>query len=111
MNINEYQEEVKKTAIYPNQNSFEGLKYVALGLTEESGEIAGKIKKCIRDSNSILSTENRALLLKEGGDVLWYLSQFCVELGITLEELAQVNIDKIRDRQARNVVRGSGDTR
>jgi NTP pyrophosphatase (non-canonical NTP hydrolase) len=104
----DYQEASAKTAIYPKDKALE---YVALGLVGEAGEIANKVKKIIRDDNNVLSDEKRTELLKEAGDVLWYLSQFINELDGELGNVAQENIDKLYSRKERGVLKGSGDNR
>jgi NTP pyrophosphatase (non-canonical NTP hydrolase) len=108
MQANEYQKWSKKTAIYPKNES---LPYVILGLTNEAGEVAGKYKKCIRDDGGILTEERRNQLIDEAGDVCWYLARLAEELGTTLEDMMQKNHDKLEDRLARNVIKGSGDNR
>jgi len=111
MNFMEYQEESRKTAQYPRNL---GLPYAALGLNGESGEVAEKVKKLIRDrgfTGGILPADVRADIIRELGDVLWYLSAMCEEVGTTLEEVAKVNIVKLASRQNRNAIKGSGDNR
>ena len=109
MDFNEYQIESKKTALYPEF----GARYVypALGLVNEAGEVAGKVKKAIRDDNGLITDERRQNIKEEMGDVLWYLSQLATELDISLEEIAKVNIAKLRSRAERNALRGDGDNR
>ncbi len=109
MEFNEYQKEARKTAVYPNIGS--NFIYPTLGLCGESGEIAEKIKKVIRDDNGIITEEKRELLKKELGDVLWYISNLASELNVSLSEIAEENIKKLKDRQDRNVLKGSGDLR
>jgi len=108
MKANEYQEWSAKTAIYPKD---EGLVYVALGLTGEAGEVANVVKKMIRDDNGWLMQEKHDKLVAELGDVMWYAARLCAELGTTLEDVMQQNHDKLEDRLARNVIKGSGDNR
>ena len=50
-------------------------------------------------------------LAKEVGDCLWFIALCSRQLGYTLEEVAQINIDKLRDRAQRNVIIGEGDNR
>lgn len=85
--------------------------YPTLGLVNEAGEVAGKIKKIFRDKAGQISPEDRQSLKSELGDVLWYLTQICTELDLTLEEIAAYNIEKLFDRQERGVIRGEGDVR
>jgi len=86
------------------------LQYCSLGLGEV-GELQGKIKKVIRDSGGQITDETRKALTKELGDVLWYVSQTCSELGIDMGEVAQGNLDKLMSRKERGVLKGSGDDR
>jgi len=110
MDFKTYQEQTATTAIYPGRGSINGLLYTALGLGE-TGEVQGKVKKVLRDSNGVVSPETVAAIKGELGDVLWYLSQLSSELGIDLNEVAQSNLDKLADRAARGVLKGSGDNR
>lgn len=70
MNLEQYQAATAETAIYPGQGSIMGLAYCGLKL---NGEVA-----------ELLPTRNRELALKELGDVMWYTSQICTELGAKL---------------------------
>jgi NTP pyrophosphatase (non-canonical NTP hydrolase) len=111
MEFSNYQNQSKRTAVYPGEYSNTGLMYVALGLCGESGEIANNVKKLIRDSNGEMSAERHDLLVKELGDVLWYLAMLCYELDTTLETVALRNLAKLRKRQRDNALQGSGDDR
>lgn len=104
MNFKEYQELAKTTAIYPESAK---ISYPCIGLAGEVGEICEKVKKHIRDGK-VLDTED---LKKELGDVLWYLSAIASDLGIDLEDVATTNYEKLKSRQERNVIKGSGDNR
>lgn len=103
MEFGEYQAETKKTAVYPEETP---LQYLALGITGEAGEIAEKIKKKERDGE--LDEEE---LSKEIGDVIWYLAQLADQLDKDLGDIAEKNIEKLRDRKERNKISGSGDNR
>lgn len=109
MDFNEYQKLSRETAMYPNLGK--NIVYPTLGLVGESGEIAEKVKKVIRDSNGVVTDETRELIKKELGDVLWYISQLSVEFGFNLEDVAELNIKKLSDRKDRGVLHGSGDNR
>lgn len=85
--------------------------YCTLGLLGEAGEIAEKMKKIIRDKNCQISIEDNELLKKESGDCLWYVGADAKELGTTLTDIAQINIDKLQSRKQRGVLQGSGDNR
>ena len=102
MNFDEYQKLAKSTAIYPYR--YETI-YPALGLCGEAGEVAEKVKKNIRDGKAL---DGVGLEL---GDVLWYISALADDLGVTLEEVAQANVDKLTSRKKRNMIGGSGDNR
>jgi NTP pyrophosphatase (non-canonical NTP hydrolase) len=109
MTFQEYQEESRKTAVYPNKDN--NFIYPTLGLAGEAGEVAEKIKKVIRDGNGIVTEEKKGEITKELGDVLWYVANLAKELGISLEEVAQKNLEKLQSRQQRNELHGSGDNR
>ena len=109
MNWNEYSEGIKEFCIYPDVGLASDLElsYLGLGLSSEAGEVAGLIKKELRDSPEF----DRSKWLGELGDVVWYLTRLSDTLGFTLEELMQYNYDKLASRKARGVLQGSGDTR
>ncbi len=109
MNFDEYQERAKQTAKYPVIGH--AVIYPTLGLTNEAGEVSGKIKKIFRDKEGVISEADRAALLAELGDVLWYLAQVSTELGLSLDEVAEHNIAKLLDRQSRGRIQGEGDNR
>ncbi|MBT6253859.1 nucleoside triphosphate pyrophosphohydrolase family protein [Candidatus Uhrbacteria bacterium] len=109
MMFTDYQQQSRKTAIYPNMGA--DLIYPTLGLVGEAGEIAEKIKKMIRDDGGMLTAERRDLLKKELGDVMWYLAQLCTELGFDMDEVANHNLEKLFSRKDRGKLTGDGDTR
>lgn len=113
LSLNEYQNKALSTAVYPNvgTGTLEALMYCALGLCGEAGEIAEKIKKIYRDSKGEITEEARLALIKELGDPLWYIGAMGKELNISLQEIAQTNLDKLRSRKERGVIGGSGDNR
>jgi NTP pyrophosphatase (non-canonical NTP hydrolase) len=108
-----YQEATRTTAIYPEAmtGGVMALAYVSLGLAGEAGEIANKVKKVLRDDAGQVSPEKRGDIIKEIGDVLWYLARTADELGVNLEDIADANIAKLTDRKERGVLQGSGDNR
>ncbi|MCA9971468.1 MAG: nucleoside triphosphate pyrophosphohydrolase family protein [Anaerolineales bacterium] len=85
--------------------------YPTLGLANEAGEVAGKVKKIFRDRGGQISPADREALKYELGDVLWYLAQICTELDLTLEEVAAANLEKLFARLERGTIRGDGDHR
>ena len=109
MNFNDYQIKSRKTAKYPVIGH--PVIYPALGLVNEAGEVAGVIKKIFRDKGGEINGETRSALKAELGDVLWYVAQVCTELGLSLDEVAEHNIEKLYDRLERGKIRGDGDNR
>lgn len=111
----DYQHSAAKSGIYPGKNAVLGLIYCALKLNGEAGELAEHVGKAMRDDGLLdtayLKPERRDLIVKEIGDCLWYLSALCNELNISLNEVATINLIKLRDRQLRGTQRGSGDNR
>jgi NTP pyrophosphatase (non-canonical NTP hydrolase) len=110
MTLDEYQQQALTTASTTNDN-FKDMLHWVLGLNGEAGEVAEKLKKIIRDKQGVVNEEDKAQLAKEAGDVLWYLAAFTHELGYSLDDVAAQNIEKLRSRQARGVLGGSGDNR
>ena len=104
-----YQEEAVKTAL--NVKTDHPVIYPTLGLANEAGEVAGKIKKIFRDGKGKITQEDRSALKYELGDVLWYLSQICTALEIDLKEVAASNLTKLLARKERGSIVGSGDKR
>ena len=102
MTFDEYQEFARSTAMYPEEVK---VVYPTLGLCGEAGEVAEKIKKHMRDGRSLVGVG------LELGDVLWYISALADDLGITLEEIAQANVDKLAGRMERGKLAGGGDER
>lgn len=109
MTFEEYQRKSRETAIYPNQG--ENFIYPTLGLVGEAGEVAEKVKKIIRDDGGNMTEEKRAEMKKELGDVLWYIAQISTELGLSMDEVALFNIEKLQSRKDRGKISGSGDNR
>lgn len=117
MTFKDYQQIIEKTAVYPEDI---GLAYCAMGLTGEAGEVADKIKKLYRDDNLhaidapsevVLIQERKMSIAKELGDVLWYITAMANEIDVSLEEIAQMNYDKLIKRRETNTLHGSGDDR
>lgn len=108
MNLNKYLELTNQTAIYPGAGTGNDteLTYLALGLSSESGEVAGKIKKLIRDNN--LDVGNLAYEL---GDCFWYLARLCEAIGYDPEDILEININKLLKRKEKGTLQGNGDER
>lgn len=108
MNLNEYTQATDDVAIYPEAGTGSDLElyYLSLGLTSEAGEVAGKVKKLIRDG-----TLNIGDLAYELGDCFWYLSRLCDAIGYEPEDILTININKLLKRKKNNTLTGSGDVR
>lgn len=111
LTLSAYQEAAVSTAFYKHKNAGLKLIYPVLGLCGESGEVAEKVKKLFRDGNGEVTPEVRAALIKELGDVLWYLAATADDIGVDLDEVAQTNLEKLASRRARGTLSGSGDNR
>ena len=109
MNFTDYQTKSRKTAKYPPIGH--PVIYPTLGLTNEAGEVAGKIMKIFRDKGGVIGDAEREALKGELGDVLWYLAQVCTELDLSLDEVAEHNIEKLYSRLERGKIGGDGDNR
>ena len=109
MKFDDYQKDAVATAIYPNQG--DNLYYPALGLAGEAGEVCDKIKKIMRDCDGIPTGDQEIEILKELGDVLWYVANLCEELDCDMSHAAATNITKLQSRKMRGTLKGSGDNR
>lgn len=85
--------------------------FYALALNEEAGEVAGKVKKIHGYFGGEYDKERHDMVVKEMGDVLWYLARLAKTLGTDLTTVATANILKLRDRKTRGTIAGSGDNR
>jgi NTP pyrophosphatase (non-canonical NTP hydrolase) len=101
--LNDYQRAAASTAIYGAEHA---VIYPALGLSAEAGEVANKVKKILRDG-----TFNREGIVDEIGDCLWYIAALCRDLNVDMQTVADNNLKKLRDRQRRGKIAGSGDKR
>jgi len=103
-NFNDYQEFVKSMKVYPEKHA---IVYPALGLVGEAGEISEKVKKWLRGDREL----DKEGLLKELGDPLWYIASLADDLGFTLQEVVDANVQKLSSRKDRNLLHGEGDNR
>ena len=101
--MNDYQRAAVSTAIYKKEHA---VIYPALGLAAEAGEVANKVKKILRDGKF-----DREAIADEVGDCLWYIAALCRDLNIDMQDIANNNIKKLKDRLERGVLSGSGDNR
>jgi len=104
-----YQYQATQTAIFPKEKALE---YLALGLTSEAGEVAGKVKKLIRDGEDVEGFEMQKIAIaSEVGDVLWYCAMMAKEVGVPLNTIMKENLEKLHSRKERGKLSGSGDNR
>ena len=104
MDFSDYQKDAIKTRIYPADAM---VTYPAMGLTGEVGELMNKLKKVVRDDAEL----DKADLTAEMGDILWYLAVLAADLDISLQVAAEINLEKLKDRQQRGKLQGNGDNR
>ena len=121
MELNQYQAKAMETCVEKSANTA----YMLTGLSAEVGEVNDKVAKWIR--KGIARFENNYLvfntcdfnernayymeLIKELGDVLWFVAGFATRLGVKLEDVATINLDKLASRMKRDVIVGDGDNR
>ena len=110
MNLSEYQQLAHQTSLGTTIGR-STLPYAILGLVNEAGEVAGKVKKLYRDKDGVIDSDFEDNMVKELGDVLWYLSEVSTSLGISLDYVASENINKLQSRKERGTLQGSGDNR
>lgn len=104
-----YEMKAGQTAIFPKNQALE---YLALGLTSEAGEVAGKVKKLIRDGEDVEGFEMKKIAIaSEVGDVIWYCAMLAKEVGVPLNDIMKENLKKLHGRKTRGTLQGSGDNR
>lgn len=121
MTLNDYQNKAMTTCM----ESYDNFSYMFLNLVGEVGEFASKVAKHIRKEEATIGegipnglftsldgedfdSANDALK-KEAGDILWQLAGLCHTMGWSLENVAQVNLDKLAARKAAGTIDGKGD--
>tara|TARA_B100001094_G_C17706579_1_gene565248 strand:- start:205 stop:552 length:348 start_codon:yes stop_codon:yes gene_type:complete len=109
LSLNEYQRNAVTTDKYPKD--LKGDLCVALGLVSESGEIAGAMRRIVRDDAEVITQERKGALMAELGDILWYVATLSDRLGFPLDRVASYNIAKLKDRARRGKIKGEGDNR
>lgn len=102
--IKEYIEFVKSMKIYPEKHA---IIYPALGISGEAGEVAEKVKKWLRGDKEL----NKEEVVKELGDIMWYITSLADDLGYSLQDVVDLNVLKLKDRTKRGVKKGDGDNR
>tara|TARA_Y100001968_G_C19064404_1_gene575308 strand:- start:2 stop:331 length:330 start_codon:yes stop_codon:yes gene_type:complete len=109
MDLNQYQQQARKTASYPNVGN--NPIYPTLGLCGEAGEVAEKVKKVLRDHQGCFDDNAKEKIKLELGDVLWYVAQLSSEIGFELQDVADANLIKLLSRAERGMISGEGDNR
>ena len=83
----------------------------AMGIAGEAGEVVEKWKKIVAYKDGEITDEDRLEIKKELGDVVWYVALLAHSLGLSLDEVMELNLSKLSDRKKRGVTKGSGDNR
>jgi len=109
MELDEYQAAALRTARARTEP--DEMFHLAFGLVAEAGEVAAKFQKLIRDRQSDEAALDRGDLALELGDVLWHIATLAAYFGLTLDEVAAANVEKLASRQRRGMLSGSGDHR
>jgi NTP pyrophosphatase (non-canonical NTP hydrolase) len=110
LKFDDYQKQAMQTSLNKNRD-FAALMYRTLGLVGEAGEVAEKVKKILRDKEGEVSKSDKQEIIKEMGDVLWYLQALADYLEVPFSQIAEVNLEKINSRKKRGVTKGNGDNR
>lgn len=110
MTFDEYQRGAITTNLRKDDQLQELVQQV-LGLGDEAGEVQAIFKKWIRDQNADIELLDKKNVAKEMGDILWYIAVIAHDLDISFDDIAKINLDKLRSRKERGTLRGSGDDR
>lgn len=110
MQFSEYQTQALTTAINHPDELMDKTIWV-LGIVGEAGEVVEKWKKLVAYRDGVITDEDVEELKKELGDVLWYIALFADSLGLSLDDIAKLNLEKLASRKARGVQKGAGDNR
>jgi NTP pyrophosphatase (non-canonical NTP hydrolase) len=110
MTFDEYQTQALVTNLSKDDPLKELMQQV-LGLGDETGEVLAIFKKWIRDNEADPKKLDKQSITKELGDILWYIAVVAHDLDISLDDIATVNIEKLRSRKNRGTLTGSGDNR
>lgn len=120
LTLNQYQEKAMTTCMETSRNPL----YMLFMLGEEVGELQGKFSKAIRkgkikfEDNELVFTskatqedvaEFEDLVAKECGDILWGVAGICEVMGWDFDNIAQINLDKLKARKAIGTIDGNGD--
>lgn len=109
MQFEDYQIEAMKTKDY--ENSERQLICGVFGLCGESGEVAEKVKKAYRENSGVIDTIIQGEIVKELGDVLWYIASLANVFNLSISDIAMQNVIKLRKRKKEGKIYGNGDNR
>jgi NTP pyrophosphatase (non-canonical NTP hydrolase) len=110
MTFDEYQQQAPTTLI-KHPDPLMDKTIMVLGISGESSEVAEKWKKIVAYREGKITAQDKEELGKEIGDVLWYLTVFADMLGLSMDDIATTNAEKLASRKKRGVQKGSGDNR
>ncbi len=110
MTFDEYQRQALTTA-HNHPDDLMDKTIWAMGVAGEAGEVLEKWKKIVAYKDGHISDDDKAELKKELGDVVWYIAVLAHSLGLTFDEVMELNVQKLKDRQNRGVIKGKGDNR
>lgn len=110
MSFDEYQEKALTTAIF-NDDPIMDKTIWAMGISGEAGEVLEKWKKIVAYKDGVVTEEDVNEIKKELGDVIWYVAVMAHSLGLSLDEIMELNLRKLADRKKRGVQKGKGDNR
>ncbi len=110
MNFDEYQKRALKTKVV-NPDPAMDKTILAMGISGEAGGVLEKWKKIVAYKKGVITKAELEDLKKELGDVVWYIATFAQSLGLSFEEIIQLNVSKLQDREKRGVIKGQGDNR
>ncbi len=111
MTFDEYQKAALTTALKSSDDPLLQNSIWVMGIAGEAGEIVEKWKKAVAYREGKFSTEEFEDFKKEFADVIWYIAVLADSLGLSLDDLMKQNVQKLADRKARNVIKGTGDNR
>lgn len=114
MTFDEYQKKAITTDSFAGENrDITSIAFMSkvLGLVGEAGEVAEKFKKIYRNKRGEFNDQDRQEIAKELGDTLWYLCVVGDYIGLSFEDVAKGNLQKLQDRKKRDVITSKGDNR
>jgi NTP pyrophosphatase (non-canonical NTP hydrolase) len=110
IDFKQYQDFTHTTNILPSDKTEQ---YLMTGLASEVGELCSNYAKRLRDVDDETTSKINYILRQEQelGDICWFISEICTLYELRLDEVAQENMKKLKDRQKRDKIKGDGDDR